>query len=174
MTRRRVAPAVAAVFLLVGGCGSQVSGTPAPPAVADASRVDMCTVLTDAELMGLGIELGTRKPVNRLGLIGCKYLGKPITLDLERDKESVTAYKARRHDPSFVTFVDNTVNGRVGAQLSVRGDGSDCTQVMDGGPVSLTVSVALAFDLNPPKIDPCAEALRIAQMIEPRLPKAGT
>jgi Protein of unknown function (DUF3558) len=170
MIRPRGALAVAVVCLLVGGCGSQASGALAPPAVADAGHVDMCTVLTDTELTQLGIELGTRKPVDRLGLIGCAWLGKPITLDLERDKESAAAYKARRRDPSFVTFAENTVNGRAGAQLSVRGDGSDCTQVMDGGPVSLTVSVALAFDLNPPKIDPCAEALRIAQIIEPRLP----
>jgi hypothetical protein len=42
---------------------------------------------------------------------------------------------------------------------------------MDGGPVSLTVSVAASSSLAPP-IDACAEALHIAQMIEPRLPKA--
>jgi hypothetical protein len=44
---------------------------------------------------------------------------------------------------------------------------------MDGGRVSMDVSVVLASSLDPPKIDPCAEALRIAQMIEPRLPTAG-
>ena len=55
---RPPALAVAAAGLLAG-CGSQVPGTPASPAVADASKVDMCTILTDTELIGLGIELNT-------------------------------------------------------------------------------------------------------------------
>ena len=158
--------------LLVAGCGSQVSRAPVLPAVADASQVDMCTILTDAELTGLGIELDTRKQVNKLGLVGCEWVGKPFTLDLERDKDTVAQYKARRDSPTFTSFADNTVNGRAGAHLSVRRGRTDCTQVMDGGPVSLTVSVAPAISVNRVPIDSCAEALRIAQMIEPRLPKA--
>jgi hypothetical protein len=165
---------VVALGLLAAGCGSQVSGAPALPAAADASRVDMCTILTDSELTGLGIEVNTRKPVTRLGLVGCGWQGKSLTLGLEREKETVASYKARRHDPAFTSFADNTVNGRAGAHLSVDRDRTDCTQLVDGGPVSLTVSVAPASSLNPPSVDSCAEALRIAQMIEPRLPKAGS
>jgi Protein of unknown function (DUF3558) len=165
---------VVAVGLLTVGCGSQVSGFAPSPAVADASRLDMCTILTDAELAGLGIRLNTRKQVNRLGLVGCKWLGKSIILDLERDKDTVASYKARRHDPVFTSFADNMVNGRAGVHLSVRRDRSDCTQLFDGGPVSLWVAVAPAFSLNGPSVDSCAEALRIAQMIEPRLPKTGS
>ncbi|MGH3572687.1 MAG: DUF3558 family protein [Pseudonocardiaceae bacterium] len=160
--------------LLAAGCSSQIAGAPAAPAVADASQVDMCTILTDPELMGLGIELNSREPVNRLGLVGCGWLGTRYTLDLERDKDTVAQYQARRHDPAFTSFADNTVNGRTGARLSVDRDHSDCTQLIDGGAVSLTVSVSPAGLYTGPKIDSCAEALRIAQMIEPRLPKAGS
>jgi hypothetical protein len=165
---------VVAVGLLAVGCGSQVSRFAPSPPVADASRVDMCTVLTDVELTGLGITLNTRKPVGQLGSVGCGWLGKAFTLDLERDKETLASYRARRHSPIFTSFADNTVNGRAGAHLSVDRDRTDCTQLMDGGPVSLTVSVAPAFSLNGPSVDSCAEALRIAQMIEPRLPKTGS
>lgn len=35
---------VVGMWLLAAGCGSAVSGAPASPAVADASRVDMCTI----------------------------------------------------------------------------------------------------------------------------------
>lgn len=108
-----------ALALLAAGCGSQVSGPAPSPAVADGSRVDMCTVLTDVELSGLGIRLNTRQQVNRLGLVGCKWHGKPFLLGLERDKETVASYKARRHDPAFTSFADNMVNGRVAAHLSV-------------------------------------------------------
>ncbi len=166
--------ALAALGVLAAGCGSQVSGAPVPPAVADASRVDMCTILTDAELTGLGINLDSRKPFNEVGVVGCQWVGKPITLSLDRDEDTVAAYKARRNDPAFTSFSENTVNGRAGVQLGVRRDRTQCAQLMDGGPVSLTVAVAPAFSRGAPKIDSCAEALRIAQMIEPRLPKVGS
>ncbi len=165
---------VVTLGLLAAGCGSRASGPAPSPVVADASRVDMCTILTDAELTGLGIKVHTHKPVNRLGLVGCEWVGRPITLDLERDKDTVASYKARQHDPAFTSFAANTVNGRAGVRLSVRRDRSDCTQLFDGGSVSLWVAVAPASSLNGSPVDSCAEALRIAQMIEPRLPKVGS
>ncbi|MGH3855384.1 MAG: DUF3558 family protein [Pseudonocardiaceae bacterium] len=164
---------VGALALLAAGCGSQASGPAVTPAVADASRVDMCTILTDAELTGLGIDVDSRKQVNRLGLLGCGFQGRAITLDLERDTEPLGSYRARRHGPAFTSFGDDTVNGRAGAHFSVDRERDDCTQLIDGGPVSLWVAVAPAFNPHGPPVDSCAEALRIARMIEPRLPKAG-
>jgi hypothetical protein len=165
---------VLAVGLLAAGCGSQVSAPTASPAVGDASRVDMCTILTDQELADLGIELGSRKKVNVMGVVGCQWVGNRIRMSLERDRDTVAAYQRRRADPAFTSFGDNTVNGRAGVHLSVERNRADCTQLIDGGPVSLTVSVAQAGLYSGPKIDSCAEALRIAQIIEPRLPKAGS
>lgn len=164
---------VIAVGLLVGSCGSAEPGVASPPPVADASGVDMCTILTDAELSGLGIDLASRKQFDRLGVVGCQWVGQPITMSLERDEDPLAVYRARRDDSAFTRFVDNTVNGRAGIQLSVASDRVDCAQLMDGGSVSLTVAVAPAFSVDPPKIDSCAEALRIAQLIETRLPEAG-
>ncbi|MFN2494492.1 MAG: DUF3558 domain-containing protein [Pseudonocardiaceae bacterium] len=173
MTRSHVAlaAAVAAAGLLLGSCGSTASGTPVPPAVADASGVDMCTILTDAELTALGIEPDTREPMDLLGVIGCGWLGQPITLSLGRNDETVAEYVNRRDDPAFTSFRENTVNGRSGVQLSVESDRTDCAQMVDGGSVSLRVAVAPAFSLEPRPIYSCAEALRIAEMIEPRLPQ---
>ncbi|MGH3931764.1 MAG: DUF3558 family protein [Pseudonocardiaceae bacterium] len=124
---------LAAVGLLVGGCGSFAPGASAPPAVGDASQVDMCTILTDAELSGLGIELDTRKPVDRLGEVGCGWVGEPFTLDLERGEDTVAEYAARRNDRAFVTFAENMVNGRAGVRFGVSKSGQDCAQLIDGG-----------------------------------------
>ncbi|MGQ0776633.1 MAG: DUF3558 domain-containing protein [Pseudonocardiales bacterium] len=167
--------ALAAVFagLFLSGCGLAASDTPAPPAVVDASGVDMCTILTDAELSTLGMELDTRKQSDVLGLIGCHWLGDPLTLGLELNEETVVEYVARRDDPVFTSFRENTVNGRTGVQLSVDSDRADCVQMVDGGSVSLRVAVSPAFSLEPRPVDSCAEALRIAEMIEPRLPQKG-
>jgi len=168
-----LAAAIAVAGLLMGGCGSAPPGAPAPPAVADASGVDMCAILTDAELSTLGMKLGTRKESAVSGLIGCHWLGDPLTLGLERNDETITEYVTRRDDPAFTSFRENTVNGRVGVQLSVDSDRADCVQLVDGGSVSLRVAVAPAFSLEPRPVDSCAEALRIAEMIEPRLPQKG-
>jgi Protein of unknown function (DUF3558) len=165
---------VVALALLAAGCGAQTAEPASAPSVRDASRVDMCTILTDNELAGLGIKVSSREPNNRLGEVGCGWIGKPFTLDLERGKDTVAQYQARRADPAFVSFADNTVNGRAGVRFSVRSDHSDCAQLIDGGPVGLVVSVAQAGSYTGPPIDSCAEAMRIAQMIEPRLPKAGS
>lgn len=175
MNRSHVALAVAVIAagFLLGGCASAASGASAPPAVADASGVDMCAILTDAELRTLGMELDTRKQSAVLGLIGCHWLGDPLILGLERNEETVAEYVDRRDDPAFTSFRENTVNGRAGVQLSVLSDRADCVQMVDGGSVSLRVAVAPAFSLEPRPVDSCAEALRIAEMIEPRLPKEG-
>jgi hypothetical protein len=162
---------VAALGVLAAGCGSRVSEAPVPPAVADGRQVDMCTILSDRELAELGITLDTRTPFDEVGVVGCYWLGKPFTLSLDRDNNTLASSQPRRRDPAFVSVADNMVNDRAGTQLVLDRDSSQCTQLMDGGPVSLTVSVAASSNLGPP-IDACAEALRIAQLIEPRLPKA--
>ncbi|MGQ0776906.1 MAG: DUF3558 family protein [Pseudonocardiales bacterium] len=167
------AAVVVAAGLLAGGCSWQVLGSSAPPAVADASGVDMCTILSDVELSELGIKLDTRQQVDELGVIGCQWVGRPFTLVLERDEDTIAEYVSRQGDPAFVFFDENTVNGRAGVHLGVEGDGTDCAQLIDGGSVSLTVAVAPSSTLAPP-IDACAEAMRIARLIEPRLPKAGS
>ena len=160
-----------AVALVAAGCGASVSGSAPPPPVADSGQVDMCTILTDQELSQLGLKLDTREPVEQPGSVGCYWRGTPYALSLERDKETVATYKARQRGPALITFAENTVNGRAGVRFGVETDGTDCEQLIDGGSVSLVVSVAPAISATRPKIDSCAEALRIAQMIEPRLPK---
>src|SRR5262249_19221943 len=69
-----------AIALVAAGCSSKPTAVAPTPAVGDASRVDMCTILTDAELTGMGIKLASRKPTNRLGLVGCGWNGLPFTL----------------------------------------------------------------------------------------------
>jgi hypothetical protein len=165
---------VTGLVLLAAGCATHTAASAPTPAVRDASRVNMCTIVTNTELTGLNLDPTSRKNESMLGEVGCGWEGKVFTLHLARGKDTVAQYRARRDDPAFSSFADNTVNGRAGARLSVDSDRSDCTQLIDGGAVGLVVSVAPAGLYTGPPIDSCAEAMRIAQMIEPRLPKAGS
>lgn len=163
-----------AAVLLGAGCGVSGSGAAPSPAVADSSQVDMCTILTDPELSQLGIRPDTREPVDQQDSVGCYWRGTPFALTLERDKQTVASYKARQRGPELITFAENKVNGRAGVRFGVDDGGTDCEQLIDGGTVSLVVAVAPELNATGPKIDSCAESLRIAQLIEPRLPKAGS
>jgi hypothetical protein len=142
-----------ALGLLAAGCGAG----PAASAV---------------ELSRLGVTPSTRTPVDREGSVGCEWAGDPFILSLERDSHTLASYRARPRGPAFISVADNTVNGRPGLRFKVDRDGTDCEQLLDGGSVSLVVSVTPAFSRNGRPVDSCAEALRIARMIEPRLPKA--
>jgi len=163
----RAALVVAAVGMLGVACAPQ-------GVVADARTVDMCTILTDAELSQLGVQPDTRETVDQFGSVGCEWVGKPVRFSLERDKETVASYRTRPRGPSFITFTENAVNGRAGLTFAVdRDGGTDCEQLMDGGSVSLVVHVASTLSPDGHRIDSCPEALRIAQLIEPRLPRAS-
>jgi len=166
--------AVTITGVLAAGCSSQVSRVSQPPSpkVVDASDINMCTILSDSELSTFGVRASTRKSFNKAGVVGCRWQGKSYTLSMERDNSTLAGYRAHRNDPNFLNFADNTVNGRAGSHFGVDKNGSQCAQLVDGGSASLSVSVAVPRTVTPPPVDPCAEALRIAQMIEPRLPKA--
>lgn len=154
-----------ALGLLAAGCGA------ASPAVTDSSRIDMCTILSDAELSQLGITPSTRMPVDREGSVGCEWSGHPFLVSLERDRQTLASYRSRPRGPAFISYAENMVNGRAGLRFKVDRDGTDCEQLMDGGSVSLVVSVTPVVTGTGPRVDSCTEALRIARMIEPRLPK---
>ena len=184
-SRRERTPAVrwcaatgAIAGLLAAGCGTQIAPSaapvaPVPPAkVADAAGVDRCTILSNSELTALGVRLDSRRPFNTQGVIGCRWLGKPYTLSMERDNSTLAGYQAQRTSPQFVDFTDNTVNGRTGAHFSISRSGLQCVQLIDGGSTSLSINVAVPANLKPAPVKPCDEALRIAEMVEPRLPRA--
>lgn len=150
--------------LFAAGCGG------GSPAMTGSRQVDMCTILSGTELSQLGVVATSRIPVDRAGSVGCEWTGKPFILSLERDSQPLASYRARPR-PAFISYMENTVSGRPGARFRVDRDGTECEQLMDGGPVSLVVSVAPTAADNSQPIDSCTEALRIAELIEPRLPK---
>ncbi|MGH3979272.1 MAG: DUF3558 domain-containing protein [Pseudonocardiaceae bacterium] len=170
-----------AVVALVAGCGEPVAGSPVAtgehgPAGAGRALAsfDPCAVLSDAELTALGFRPETRDPIDELGQMGCGFLGSrdsPVLgIRLEKDlEETVDDYAARSE--AFGSFEENRVNGRPGAVLEVVGDGRGCVQLMNAG--SGTVAVDWQFD-DPGPVDPCAEALRVAEMIEAELPAVGS
>jgi Protein of unknown function (DUF3558) len=104
------------------------------------------------------------------GETGCDFLGAADTLDrainLDKSKDSVESY-VKRAD-TFVRLAQNNVNGRPGVQVQISESNTECSQVMAVG--SGDVVVAVTRDKSG---DPCGDALKLAQLVEPRLPKWG-
>ena len=163
----------------VGGCGQELAGAPnnsgatgTDPATSELATLDPCTLLSDAEIEALGFRPDTRRPTETLGLVGCAYLGPPNgvlgSFSMEKEPEDTVADYAAR---AIEDFRENEVNGRAGAQTQSFGNGTDCGQIIDAG--SGTVQVTWITD-EPGVLDPCVEALRVMQMIEPELPAVGS
>lgn len=170
--------ALGVALIALGGCGAQVTGAPSVSGGSGAASsalasFDPCTVLSDAELQALGFRPETRDPIDELGQEGCGFLAlrdSPVLgVRLEKDLEETVADYAARSE-TFDSFQENEVNGRPGAALEVVDDGVECTQLVNAG--SGTVAVGWQYD-RPGPDDPCAEALRVMQMIESALPAVG-
>lgn len=166
------------VITVVSGCAGDIAGAPSTSGPSEGARpaVDPCAVLSDAELAGLGKQPETRRVVEELDAIGCGWRGEPLGLTLTTNPDTIAEYRARRDDPVFVTFAQNRVNDRPGVQTRVDPSGEQCTQAVGTGAGALSVGVRLSgrASVDGVQVDPCAEALRIAELIEPRLPEVGS
>ena len=166
------------VVAVLGGCAGDIVGAPTTedPAAGGHPAMNPCVVLSDAELVQLGRQPETRRTVQELDAIGCGWRGYPFGLTLTTNPDTIADYRERKDDPVFVRFAENQVNDRPGVQTQVAISGEECGQVVGTGPGVLTVGVRLSgrARVDGVQADPCAEALRIAELIERRIPEAGS
>ncbi len=170
---------LAAVMMVAvgGGCAGELGGAPGGSEGTSAGgrpAVDPCTVLSDAELARLGMQPETRRIVHELDAIGCGWRGQPFGLTLTTNPDTIADYRERKDDPVFVSFAENQVNDRPGVQTQVALSGEECGQVVGTGSGVLSVGVRLSgrARVDGVQADPCAKALQIAELIEPRIPEA--
>ncbi|MEV6607484.1 MULTISPECIES: DUF3558 family protein [unclassified Kutzneria] len=145
-----------------GASSSQGAGSSAA-----LDKVDPCTLLTTDQLKQYNVET-QGAPNNTSDETGCAYLGYPDSLtrgiNVGKSKDSVDSF-AERAD-TFVKFTKNSVNGRKGAQTQISTSNTECSQVMAVGSGTVRVGV-----INDKSGDPCGDVLKIAQVVEPKLPK---
>lgn len=165
---------MAGLLALLAGCGTEVAGAPGAAPLPPQEVVDSCSVLTERQLLDLGAFPESKFPVSELEARGCGWRGDPFTFSLTTDPGTVADYLERRDDAVFASMRANEVNGRPGAQFLLVAHGDEgCGQVVTAGSGGLVVDVSDSSGLAVP-VDECAEALRIMQLIEPKLPKAGS
>lgn len=176
MSVRVVAGAAAsvAVVLVLAGCTPKVTGDPSPTGSSTSSgdsgawaSVDPCKLLTAQELQENGVKTQS-KPLNENGETGCDFVNATDVvgraINLTKSPASADSYTSRPGD--FASFKKNSVNSRPGFQTQIGSTNDECSQYMVVG--TGVVSVAVTRDSAG---DPCGDALKLAQLVEPRLPK---
>ncbi|WP_433870272.1 DUF3558 family protein [Saccharopolyspora sp. CA-218241] len=173
-TKRVFGLAVAATAgLLLAGCGGGQSAEPsaAPPPAKDVfQNFDPCAALSPEEIQSFG---ASPEPIpNDLGIgeAGCDYQGEGLIFGVLEAPENDKAYWEGQRG-QFDSFVPNQVGtheGFVGIVLGGTGQGV-CRQMMYVGSGSVIVDITLSSNAIEGR-DPCAEAMKIAEVVETRLP----
>ncbi|GAA4860214.1 hypothetical protein GCM10023222_09670 [Saccharopolyspora cebuensis] len=163
----------AAVGLLVAGCGGEQGAEPsaAPPPAKDVfQEFDPCTVLAPEEIQAFGAEPQGIPNDLGVGQTGCDFEGENLQFGvLEAPKDDRAFWEGQRSQ--FDMFAPNQVGSHEGFQgiaLGFEGEGT-CNQTMYVGSGSVIVDITLTSDVMA-NVDPCAEVLKIAEVVESRLP----
>jgi hypothetical protein len=162
--------------VLLSGCnGQQTQGQAEPTGTSSSGggssaaldKLDACTLLTADQLQQYGVET-KGKPQNNSSENGCAFIATPdssaTSINLSKSKDSVDSYVQR--SDTFVKLAKNSVNGRNGVQTQISTSNTECSQVMAVGSGTVRAGV-----INDKSGDPCGDALKIAQVVEPKLPK---
>jgi hypothetical protein len=172
LSRSSVAAVAGAMLVTVAGCGSgglagdETNESPPPPN-AGLAGIDPCTVLSQDDLTAFGLK-GPGSPEKGISSEpGCYFDGENIATILYKNQEkTVDAYGKQGN---WAQFNKVDVSGRSGASAIDRSatQARICSTLFDAGGGAIIIDVTD----RPGNLDECAESLKIAQAIAPRLPK---
>lgn len=168
----RAAVAGLALFSMAGCAqgGSTEGDSDKPPAPAGAAlaKVDPCKIMTPEQLTSAGLPT-QGEAIGQFDFEpACNYSGDVATITLSRN--ATTTLDALGGQSNWGEFTKIDVNGRPAARAKNAGATDDmCSTIVSAGGGVVSVD-ALAADPRKP-FDGCAESLKIAQQIEPSLPK---
>ena len=175
-SRRVFTTVVCAALLGLSGCalggaptGSDENGPDPQPKASGLKDFDPCTFFTPDDLAAAGVGSAPERVEDVSFEPGCSFEGEKAMLTLYKNQdETVDSYATRGTWDSYQKF---DINGRAAATGISAGatDRGICNIVVDagGGVAIVTVNEVLPGDIP----DPCGEAKKLAQQIEPRLPR---
>ncbi|GGI97491.1 hypothetical protein GCM10011581_38360 [Saccharopolyspora subtropica] len=159
------------VVLAAAGCGgAESNGDPAPATQQPQglAEIDPCTLLKPEELTSLGFETSGEPDTGITSEPGCRFNGRPFRATFSKNQEkSVESYG--RQD-NWAKFDRVEVDGRPAASAIDKSatQARICSALFDAGGGVIIIDVSEFRDQG---LDECAEALRIAETIAPRMPR---
>ncbi|MER6991458.1 DUF3558 domain-containing protein [Saccharopolyspora hirsuta] len=167
-----VAACASVVVLALAGCGpSRSSEEPAPGAQQPQAlaAVDPCTLLTPEELQSFGFEAPGEPDTGISSEPGCRFNGRPFRATFSKNQEKTVDSYGRQKD-TWAKYDRLEIDGRPAASAIAEGSTQArlCSALFDagGGVIIITVS-----EFRDQGLDECAEGVKIAEAIAPRMPK---
>lgn len=162
-------------IIALAGCGpgglagdEPSESPPSPQAKPTLSSLDPCSLLKPEEAKEFGFEVPGEKSDILPSEPGCEYSGEPFSATLSYSTEkSVDRFGQQ---DNWATFDRTKVNGRTAA-TAIDGGATQariCTTLFDAGEGSILIDLSEKRDKG---LDECAESKKIAEAIEPRMPK---
>ncbi|PRW62163.1 DUF3558 domain-containing protein [Actinopolyspora mortivallis] len=133
------------------------------------ASVDPCTVLSETELKSFGLKIPGKSKSTLPWTSGCSYKGDPVRLSLVTNTRETVA-SAEQKD-TWATFERTTVHDRAAATAITKGSTQAriCEVMFDAG--NGMIQVQVSEPRLPDDVDECAEALKIAKKVEPKVPE---
>ncbi|MER7380804.1 DUF3558 family protein [Saccharopolyspora hirsuta] len=164
--------AVSGTVLFAASCGGGTTGSGEGATEDPASslgQVDPCTMLSPEDLAAFGLRGPGEPDDNGASEPGCYFPGDPISGTFFKNQEMTVATYGDK--PGIWEKYDRSqVDGRAAASGIATGaaEAGVCSTLFDagGGVIILTVS-----NKGDSSIDACAEGMKIAEKIAPKLPR---
>ncbi|MER5389816.1 DUF3558 family protein [Saccharopolyspora sp. NPDC002686] len=172
LSRAVFAACASAVALTVAGCGGPTQGgDPASEAQSQKGLavVDPCELLAPEQLKSFGFN-GPGEPTSIVpSQPGCAFKGEPFSITVFKNEEE-TVESLGRQEGTWAKFDRLEVDGRPAASGISSGStrARICSAMFNagGGVIILTVQ-----EFRDQGLDECAEGLKVAEAVAPKLPK---
>ncbi|MGW3471662.1 DUF3558 family protein [Saccharopolyspora sp. NPDC000995] len=171
LSRSVVAVFAGATLLSVAGCSGSSAG-PGPssstPVSEGLSKVDPCTLLAPEQLESFGFEGPGELETGISSEPGCAFNGKPFGATFYKNQEQTVETYGQQ--ANWAKYDHLEIDGRPAASAVDKSavQGRMCSALFNAGGGVILVDVSESRDQG---LDECAEALKIAEAIAPRMPK---
>ncbi|MER7012388.1 DUF3558 domain-containing protein [Saccharopolyspora sp. NPDC000359] len=170
LSRAMVAAWASAALLAVAGCSApSAEKEPAPDTQPQGlTAVDPCTLLTPEELAEFGFESPGEPDTGISSEPGCRFNGRPFRATFSKNQEKTV--EALGKQDNWAKFDSLEIDGRPAASAVDKSatQARLCSAFFDAGDGVIIIDVSEFRDQG---LDECAEAVKIAEAIAPRMPK---
>ncbi|WP_029535281.1 DUF3558 family protein [Saccharopolyspora spinosa] len=170
LSRTVVAVCSGAALLAAAGCGGGSPKDVSPGSMETdqgLAKVDPCTLLTPDELKSFGFEGPGQPETGITAEPGCSFRGKPFTATFYKNQEKTVESYSKQDN--WAKFDRAEVDGRPAASAIDKSatQARICSGLFNAGGGVIIIDVSEFRDQG---LDECAEGLKIAEAIAPRMP----
>ncbi|WP_093265153.1 DUF3558 domain-containing protein [Saccharopolyspora shandongensis] len=157
-------------MLAIAACGGPASSDAPPPKEEPQglAAIDPCALLTPEELKSFGFEESGEPDSSTSSEPGCRFNGRPFRATFSKNQEKTVESYGKQDN--WAKFDRAEVDGRPAASAIDKSatQARICSALFNAGGGVIIIDVSEFRDQG---LDECAEGLKIAEAIAPRMPR---